>query len=277
MIQNHLLITLETIVKELVEVLVDYEDNIEVSRLFNWNCDWRKNGLTEEKIGLINKVTANYADSNIVILQECIYDDYIKAKSMYKNAVWHGDGIDGPLGICIFSDKYTFELLDHNVSKSLFRYVVPYSLKNENINITLFAVWTKSPLYAEYLSQAIDHYRNLLVEPVVLVGDFNSGDTSKKRSPEHLKVIEKLSNHNIFNCTKLPGVSYKNDLEMFPTFYHNYDLNKGYVDDYCFISNNRKQINLGHFRIGNSEKWLKYSDHCPLLIDLYMRKNKQKK
>ena len=45
------------------------------------------------------------------------------------------------------------------------------------------------------------------------------------------------------------------------------DPDKAGTDDYCFLKKS-KNISLFRFGIGNSEEWLKYSDHLPLWIEL---------
>jgi hypothetical protein len=264
-----------------IEKIVTGNIDFEYFEIFSWNCDWRKNGLTKEKMRLIKRF-----NPDIVILQECTYYDCLKFRDEYKNIVWYGDGKDGPLGIGIFSNKFQFELSPSYSYTAPFRYVVPYCVRNDDIHFTLFAVWTKEHIhtkldsgkelpdtlhnldYVDNINKAIDFYHNLFKDPVVLIGDYNSGDLQQRRSYEHLLIVDKLASYNVYNCTKLPDITYDMDIEFLPTFYHNYDCNKAYVDDYCFLSNNRHIMKPGAFHIGVPEKWLDYSDHFPIMLHI---------
>ena len=250
-------------------------------RILSWNCDWNKNGITNDKMKLIKMFSPE-----IIVLQECTYKDCIKFKNEYKNIVWYGDGKDSMLGIGLFSNTFQFELLPSYSYDVPFRYVIPYSVKKDDLQFTLLAVWTKEHIkinsddgnerldpfhcldYLDNLIKAIDYYEDLFKDTVLIIGDFNSADLQEKRRPAHLKVIEKLAEHSVYNCTKFPNFDYDDDLEFSPTFYQNYQKDKAYTNDYCFMSHNLNNTVLKHFYAGIPEKWLNYSDHFPIMLDI---------
>lgn len=255
-------------------------ENHERIRLFCWNFDrdYKPRKLREDKINLIKEFSPD-----IVLLQECTYDDCIRLKSNFIHSVWYGDGKDSLRGIGIFSNEWFFELHPSHSYAVPFRYVVPYLAKKDNMQFTLFHVWTKYKLYDELsrnqdgfynleytanIVSAIDFYKDLLVSPVIIAGDFNSGETPTVRDDGYAEAVEKLEKLNIFNCTTLYGCDKR--FEMMPTYYARHDLDeKGYVDDYCFTSiNEYNTIIPSVISIGKPEKWIHYSDHVPLLIDI---------
>jgi exonuclease III len=276
-------------IEKAVKHLKDHYDNCDGLRIFSWNCNGKKNGLTVEKMQLIKKFRPM-----IIILQECTYCDCLKFNNEYKNIVWYGDGKDSQLGIGMFSNTFRFKLLPSHSYDAPFRYVVPYSVEKDDLHFTLFSVWAKKHIstksdngkeqpdslhnldYADNIISAVDYYADLFKDKVIFIGDFNSADLPQKRSPEHLRVIEKLTAHNVYNWAKLPDVIYDGDYEFLPTFFQNYDRNKAYANDYCFMTNDIYNITVGVFFVGVPEKWLDYSDHVPIMLDINIRTQESK-
>jgi exonuclease III len=273
-----------------IAILSGKIDNYEYLRLFSWNFDWNKrkpDALMEDKINLIKKF-----QPDIVILQECKYYDCLRLKSEFNNFAWYGDGRDSDLGIGMFSNIWNIKLYPSHSYTNPFRYIVPYLISKNNVRISIFSIWAKDMInrklsdgkmykdefynlkYAYNIVSAIDYYKDILNEPAILVGDFNSADTEQNRYPEHAKLLSKLEKYKIFNCTRLPDCTYYKDFEFLPTFFMNYNLNKGVVDDYCFISQDEKEIlNIPMISVGIPEKWIKYySDHVPIMFEIMIKK-----
>jgi exonuclease III len=230
--------------------------------IVSWNCSCRKGGFNRDKFEYIVK---EY-NPNILIIQECKYSECIQVKPGFSNFTWYGDGKDSSLGIGIFSNDYEFKLIPEFRYDVNFRYVVPYSFSLKNkMEIILFAVWAKELIkkddihnlsYIYNIHAAIDYYKNIMYQNIMLIGDFNSGDTHKERKEKHLELILKLSKYNIHNRIS-------KDKETQPTFFQNFNPNYPYTDDYCFTSDN---IKINNVEIGEAR--LDYSDHCPLIITL---------
>jgi endonuclease/exonuclease/phosphatase family metal-dependent hydrolase len=249
-------------------------------KLVSWNCKaippYNKEGFTEEKAMYINKYNAD-----IYVIQECTLNDcaILKSKGYKELWAWFGDNVDSPYGVGVFSDKYTIEPLtpEHNPD---YRYIVPYKISNGNDEFVLFAVWTKDKdkenkniEYTEQMWKAInfDEYTKFLSGSIILVGDFNSNNYwdkqySQNKVHSHKDIINKLKDygiesayHKYHNC--------ENGNEKEPTLLWKMDKNKQYHIDYCFVSDN---FEIKNVQIGSVAEWekTKFSDHCPLIIEL---------
>ena len=246
-------------------------------KIVSWNCGeaTSKEIFSEEKAAYIDDYAAD-----IYVIQECTENDVKNLNKFKKNKKFYCDKpiIDSPYGIGIFSDKFNIELLsDHNPE---FRYFLPYRIFNHEFEFALFAVWTKGKdknnKDVEYTVQtwgAINHepYKKYLNGPIILIGDFNSNnywdkDYKSNKEPSHNDIIEKLREYNIesayhkyYNCI--------NGNEKEPTEFYLMDENKKYHVDYCFASGN---FSITDVKVGSLAEWrkTKYSDHCPISIDL---------
>jgi hypothetical protein len=204
------------------------------------------------------------------IIQECHYHDCIALRECYKNIAWYGDGKDSILGIGVFSNKYTVELLSKHYYDLDFRYVVPYTLKGNSEEYTLLAVWTKNGItddtkhclsYVENIHAAIDCYKDILGKSSIIIGDFNSNqkwDNDYKVENNYSVLVEKLRKIKMIDCAE--GYGKKN------TYYYIYN-EKAYsvIDDYCFVS---EDIIVKNFEVGDQEKYLEYSDYCPITVTM---------
>jgi endonuclease/exonuclease/phosphatase family metal-dependent hydrolase len=239
-------------------------------KIISWNS---KFGFDEAKVRYIHKFSAD-----IYVIQECTKSDVDQSKTFIKNSVWYGDNIDSKYGIGIFSDIFDIELLpEHN---SDFRYIVPYRVFSKNKEFVLIVVWTKDKdknntkiEYTEQMWNAINFngYKEILSGPVIIAGDFNSNNYWEKQYSQnkvhsHRDIINKLMEFNIesayhkyFNC--------ENGNEKEPTLLWKMDKNNKYHIDYCFVSSHFRIKNI---QIGSIDEWekTKYSDHCPLIIEL---------
>jgi exonuclease III len=232
-------------------------------KIVSWNCCCN-GGFNEKKI---NAIQEYQPDVDIFVIQECTYFECIGLESRFKNFAWYGDGKDSMLGIGLFSNKYQFKLSNEYRYDAAFRYVVPYIVSGEGKTFTLFAVWTKNYIindglhtlsYVENIHKAVEVYQSLLEKPVILIGDFNSGDTPSKRAPCHVQLVEKLKKQGIVNCAP-------NERQVEPTFFQNNDIERPFTDDYCFASKDLLG-KVSDFEIGNREQWKQYSDHLPIVV-----------
>jgi exonuclease III len=231
-------------------------------KITSWNCHY---GFTEKENVMIGEISPD-----VLIIQECHYHDCIALRKCYKNIAWYGDGKDSVLGIGVFSNKYTIELSSKHFYDSDFRYIVPYILKGNSENYTLFSVWTKKSMtddtkhclsYIENIHAAIDYYKEILGKSSIIIGDFNSNqkwDNDYKKENNHSALVEKLKKFKMNDCAE--------NYEKKDTYYYIYK-GKAYsvIDDYCFVS---EDIIVKDFEIGDPEKYLEYSDHCPITITI---------
>lgn len=107
---------------------------------------------------------------DLAVIPECEY----MAENTTKN-LWFGDNRNKGLGIFSYSD---FELELHEEYNPSFKYVIPIKVIGP-FEFNLFAIWAMNDpkeLRKRYIGQvysAITHYKILLDEPTVIIGDFN--------------------------------------------------------------------------------------------------------
>jgi exonuclease III len=156
-----------------------------------------------------------------------------------------------------------------------FRYILPFSVKKNEISFIIFAIWTKDSKenknhktkYIEQIWLAIEYYANLLNKTVVLIGDFNSNKIwdYKHKSRSHTDVVNRLAEkviysayHQYFNCG--------HGEEQHSTFFRYGDFQKRYHIDYGFVSGDIYK-KLKNIKIDEAGEWIKYVDHVPLNVE----------
>lgn len=210
---------------------------------------------------------------DILIVPECEHPD----KLLFKNEIakptdtlWFGQNPNKGLAVLSYCDL-KIKLLDiHNAE---FKYVLPLSVYNDKINLTIFAVWTQKPerhdCYTEQVWNAVHFYDNLLSnENVILAGDFNSSSIWDKpnRIYNHTNLVNLLKNKNILS-TYHHFHNQKQGVEKDKTLFMHRKIDKPYHIDFCFASMNLID-KLKNVEIGAYETWTKHSDHKPLAVTL---------
>lgn len=231
-------------------------------KIITWNCNmaFRKKAefiLTEQP--------------DILIVPECENPD----KLTFKNEVtkpsdlfWYGKNPNKGIGVFSYSD-FKIELLSiHNPD---FRYVLPLSVSNDKINLTVFAIWEQKPekhdCYTEQIWNAVHFYSGLLDnDNVLLAGDFNSSSIWDKpnRGYNHSNLVDFLKNKNIKSTYHTFNNEEQGD-ETAPTLFMHRKLERPYHIDFCFASNNLID-KMKNVEIGDYESWTKHSDHKPLTV-----------
>lgn len=231
-------------------------------KIITWNCNmaFRK----KAEFILIEQ-------PNILIVPECENPD----KLIFKNDLnkptdqyWFGQNPNKGIGIFSYSD-FKIELLSiHNPE---FKYVIPLSVSNDNINLTVFAIWAQKPekhdCYTEQIWNAVHFYSALLDnENVILAGDFNSSSIWDKpnRIYNHSNLVDFLKNKNI-HSTYHTYINEEQGKETAPTLFMHRKIERPYHIDFCFASNNLID-RIKSVEIGEYESWTKYSDHKPLSV-----------
>ena len=232
-------------------------------KIVSWNCHY---GLDELKA---KALWDEYPNADIFVIQECKRTDIDAFKYEWKFKNWYGDDLEySDLGVAVFSKSHKIEFIDE--FNRNFRYVVPYKVITNN-EFALLAVWTK-PVPYEYddnVVKAVESYKkkNLLGGNVVIIGDFNTGynevnDENRKRYPD---LVKKLNGYKNASSDKPE--------EFEKTFF--FDRNrKGYINDFCFISENfnGKDIKFNpntdwKKNDFEQERWRGLSDHCPISVE----------
>ncbi len=231
-------------------------------KITTWNC----NMAFRKKVEFILS-----EQPDILIVPECENPD----KLIFKNEAtkptdlfWYGQKPNKGLGIFSYSD-FKIELLSiHNPD---FKYILPLSVYNNKINLTVFAIWAQKPekhdCYTEQVWNAVHFYSSFLDNGnVILAGDFNSSSIWDKpnRVYNHSNLVDFLKNKNI-NSTYHTYNNEEQGKETAPTLFMHRKIERPYHIDFCFASNSlidRMKV----VQIGDYKDWTKYSDHKPLTV-----------
>jgi hypothetical protein len=224
-------------------------------RILTWNCN---RGPAAKKLPLIGPL-----NPTISILQECP-----RPKEEDRSTLWFGD--DPHRGITVTATSgYSVSTIP---VREVPRYTVPIQVTGP-MSFLLLAVWAKTDLnfhYVKGIIRGVECYADLIAaQPTVIAGDFNSNKIWDYKRPSHL-------NHSglVRNLDALGLVSAyhhfhgeEQGAESSPTLHMLKDRGRPYHIDYCFVPKSW----TAHIRsvdIGTYEAWIKYSDHCPLVVDL---------
>jgi endonuclease/exonuclease/phosphatase family metal-dependent hydrolase len=236
-------------------------------RIVSWNCCWQKEGFTDEKRNEILKLSPD-----ILIVQECKQGDWEKLNYSSEKGHWHGDGKEARgnpnynHGIGIFcNEKYSvdtslFKDEDEDKVLSKMRYALPYIIKMKDVEIlTIFSIWAKKDFenYHIPILNSLEYFYEKTNSPIVLAGDFNTGSQyGNEKNKQYYEFIKKelKTKYLLENCAMWQ--------DWVPTFVKG---DNSYLDDHCFTAIDFKVISFG---IGNYNYWKKYSDHCPIIVDL---------
>lgn len=233
-----------------------------VLRIVSLNCCWQKNGFTDVKRNEILKLSPD-----ILLVQECKQDDWLKLNYSDKNGHWYGDGKEAKgnpnknIGIGIYCDKQ-FSIdptLFINNDLSDMRYALPYIVKyQDNEILTLFSVWTKEGYknFHEPIINSLEYFYEKTNSSIILIGDFNTGSIQGASNAHWYEdLYDTFAKKGFINCAS--------GQEWVPTFFRG---NKSWLDDHCFASSDFQEKVIS-FGIGNYDYWRKYSDHCPIIVD----------
>ena len=209
---------------------------------------------------------------DLIIVSECENPEKLIFKPHIKqpdNMVWYGDNPHKGVGVFSYGN-YKLELLDiHNPQ---FRYILPIAVSNHEIKFILFAVWTQKPLKTDhYINQiwnAVNYYSDLLDnENVIIAGDFNSSfffDKNKK-PVSHTDLVNFLNEKNIISTYHyFHNQPHGNEKHM--THFWQKKIHQPFHLDYCFASKSFF-LALKNVEVGTYEKWIKLSDHKPLIVE----------
>lgn len=232
-------------------------------RIISWNC----NMAFRKKAGFILK-----EKPDILIIQESESQEKLKFTSNFEkpnDIFWFGNNQNKGLAIYSYSDFKISKLNCHNEEH---KYIIPLSIKNENIEFILIAIWCQNPIYTGnygvHTWNAIQNYKDLLQNKnVILVGDFNSSSIWDKlnREANHSNIVNFLENYKISSLYHL-FYNEKQGKEKQNTLFLQKNIEKKYHIDYCFSSefftNKLKNISIGKYN-----DCIMYSDHMPIIID----------
>lgn len=210
---------------------------------------------------------------DIVVVPECEHPDRLKFNSeipIPNDIFWYGENKNKGMGVFSYG-QYKFRLLDvHNPE---FKVILPLTVTNGDIDLTLFAVWANNPQdkkfqYVGQVWKAIHYYDDLLEsEKIILAGDFNSNSIwdLPRREGNHSNVVKYLEQKGIYS-TYHRFYDQKQGEEAHPTLFMYRHQDKPYHLDYCFASADFIK-KLQSVEIGDYERWAKFSDHMPVIAN----------
>lgn len=233
-------------------------------KIVTWNC----NGALRNKFENLSDFNAD-----ILVIQECEDPNQAKHdhyKSWANKYLWSGENKNKGLGIFVknhieieainWSSKYK----DHHV-----KHFLPCLINN---TFQLLNVWTSqsnSPNFGyigqlwKYLEINKDNFQE-----IIIIGDLNSNKIWDEwdRWWNHSDIVQGLSELNIESLYHA-FFNEEQGKESNPTFFLHRKEAKPYHIDYIFASKNLAN-NMTRFEIGDREKWLKISDHLPVICEL---------
>lgn len=222
-------------------------------RIVSWNC----NGRFRDKFCEIKSLNAD-----IYVIEECEDPAQSKQKeyqAFASNSVWVGDNKNKGLGI--FARK-GINIENNNWETLCLRNFVSVKINND---FDLVGVWACDPYIEEYYIYQYINY-NLYNSRTIIIGDFNSNKKWDKKHSQrsHSNVVAKLEGKDLVSAYHY--VMHENQGEETQyTFFMHRNREKSYHIDYCFIDKTR----INNFVVDyKTDKWLKYSDHLPIVLDI---------
>jgi len=233
-------------------------------KIISWNCNMAFRNKYEHVVAM---------DPDLLVIQECEHKQKLSdalADSGYNEIVWIGNNKHKGLGVITFNHCHVEQIEDYNDE---FDYVLPLQLNNGAKKINLFAIWAmphasvRSKDYVGQVWGAVNHYKDLLNESCILIGDLNSNAIwdKQRKNGNHTDVVNLLEKNNIVSVYHRQ-YQVEHGKEKDPTIYLLKNIKKPYHLDYCFASEELLGMNT-KIDIGNPKDWLKLSDHMPLIID----------
>jgi len=219
-----------------------------------WNCNLK----LQNKYEYIESL-----NSDITIIQECekLKKDYFPGVKYF----WTGKDEKKGLGVIIKKDSAKVNSF-HN--KNLIHFL---PICTDDINI--LGVWAfnhRAKKYGEHANgktlEALRYYYDWLQETPksIVAGDFNNSIIwDKPNNRDFYNINEKLELIGLSSSYhKLTSEDFSQEKQ--GTFYHTKNIQKKYHIDYIYTCGmDVKSINIGNF-----EDWVKYSDHCPITVNL---------
>ncbi|TXK45901.1 endonuclease/exonuclease/phosphatase family protein [Pontibacter qinzhouensis] len=232
-------------------------------KIVTWNC----NGALRNKFRFLLELEAD-----IFIIQECENPEqtpHLEYTEWSKNHLWIGGNKNKGLGI-FAAEGIKMELLawSNVFSDHAVKYFLPCLIDNDFQLVGVWAHQNNSPNFG-YIGQI---WKYLLLnkqnlEKVIIAGDFNSNAIWDQwdRWWNHSDVVKDLLGLGIVSMYHKHFKQNQGE-ESKPTFFLNRNLSKPYHIDYVFGSR-EFEAGLLNVDIGDTEKWLRISDHLPLICN----------
>ena len=229
-------------------------------RIVTWNCQM---GLDKKADALLS------LNPDLAVVQECSEGSTLALQERGYEALWFGSN---PLkGLGVFCRKGWSIRALHEPRQN---WIVPISV-DAPTPFTLIAVWAcrmgegRANRYIGLVYQSLMYHPEWFDgRAVVLAGDLNSNKIwdAKRTVGNHSDVVGILAErelvsgyHEFFG--EAQGAESRN------TFYQFRHAHRSYHIDYIFLPREWAP-RLKAVYVGEYERWSKFSDHCPLAIDI---------
>ena len=237
-------------------------------KIITWNCQMAFRKKCKEV--LVHK-------PDLLVIPECENEEKLqfgKLTPLPNDFYWYGDNPHKGIGIFSYTD-YKFQLSP--LFNPAFRYVIPLKITGKK-ELTLIAIWAmpnKENRKQRYIGQvwsALQYYKDLLDEHTMIIGDFNGNQIWDKQIytgnfSKTLQFLEEQDFKSLYHLAEQE--SYGKETQ--PTFYLYRNKEKPYHLDYCVLHQNLIQYGF-NIEVGKFDKWIKFSDHVPLFININEKK-----
>ena len=233
-------------------------------RVISWNCQ----GGYRKKIDNILEL-----NPDIVVIQECESLESLRSFCKEKiplKSFWFG-GFYPHRGVGVFFYKdYQILSMENDIS---IEFIVPMKIMN-NFEFYLFAIWAMAPMgkdkgksYTYQIEKTITKHEGILRNNLsILIGDYNTPNIEKPVEKTGFMVVEEFKKLEVFSAYHeyfKKGYGEHNHY----TFYQHKKTEFKHMLDYCFASKSIIE-RISNVEIGKYEDWIKYSDHCPLIVEI---------
>ncbi|MCC7053186.1 MAG: endonuclease/exonuclease/phosphatase family protein [Gemmatimonadaceae bacterium] len=224
-------------------------------RLVTWNCC---RGPLAAKLAALDALHAD-----IAVLQECP-----KPARQSDQFRWLGD--TPRQGVAVIA-RGEYRLRRLPAPDGAPRYALPVSIRGPE-QFSLLAIWAMNdrPLrYVRAVVRTVELHRARLARGAMFVlGDFNSNTVWDREHPtttNHSALVGQLAALGLHSCYhRATGESH--GAESTPTFHLYRHASRPYHLDYCFAPSSWLS-RLSAVTIGAHERWMRHSDHRPLIMD----------
>jgi len=230
-------------------------------RIITWNCRM----AFAKKRELLYKLRPD-----IAVIPECSQDSMLECQKDGFGSCWWGENKHKGLGL-IAARPWTLE----PGSTPRQKWIAPARVSGP-IDFLLLSVWAcpvgreRERNYIGQVYEAIVRHPEWFAghSPVVLCGDFNSNanfDRHRKKRT-HSAVVKLLAERDIVSAyhtffSEDPGE------EARPTYYFWHKKERPFHLDYIFVPR-AWSCGMRRFRVGTYKKWMRSSDHVPIVADI---------
>lgn len=226
---------------------------------------WNANGAFRNKYEFLLNAFKNAEQEEIVfVVQECENPEFYGAAG-YKNALsngfWVGDIKYKGMAVFSLNKNIRFEKMELNGLNDN-KFFLPVKV---NGKLNLVGVWTMKP-YCECCFDMLTANKEIIDESFIFIGDFNSNvnldghHRADKTWGKCLEVFAEKGLSDIYHTM----TGNQEGKEKFPTFFLQRHLEKPMHLDHCMA---KKEL-VKSFKVHSLYKWLNYSDHLPIVVEL---------